>query len=191
MSSKSLCLTTLSLLTLVCTVFRLGQARDRSLTVPMDQYERTLRALKQYRILAEEDDGALLQATEESVEPDDYYADAPRLIRLLTLIGDLPAGAVPADSELYQGKLVAAVKSFQSRHGLEPDDRIDTMTDAREGIYFRKGPAPDSSSDNVCDCRCHEERRGAFFQDIYGMTRPSKRNLRRNESRPNEECCVS
>jgi hypothetical protein len=27
--------------------------------------------------------------------------------------GDLPAGAVPADSELYQGALVEAVKRFQ------------------------------------------------------------------------------
>lgn len=128
MSAKSLCITTLSLLTLACTVFRLGQARDRSLTALVDEYERTLRALNQYRVLAEEDDGALLQATEESVEPGDYYADAPRLIRLLTLIGDLPAGAVPSDSELYQGELVAAVKRFQSRHGLEPDGRIDTTT---------------------------------------------------------------
>jgi murein L,D-transpeptidase YcbB/YkuD len=87
-----------------------------------------LRALNQYRLLAERDDGALLQATEESVEPGDYYADAPRLIRLLKLIGDLPAEAAPADSELYQGELVAAVKRFQSRHGLEPDGCIDTTT---------------------------------------------------------------
>jgi murein L,D-transpeptidase YcbB/YkuD len=127
MSSKPL-LTTLILLTLACTVFRLGQARGRSLTVPLDEYERTLRALNQYRILAAEDDGALLQATEEPVEPGDHYADAPRLIRLLSRIGDLPAGGVPDDSELYEGELVTAVKRFQSRHGLEPDGRIDTTT---------------------------------------------------------------
>jgi murein L,D-transpeptidase YcbB/YkuD len=116
MSSKSL-LTTLILLTLACTVFRLGQARGRSPTVPVDEYERTLRALNQYRVLAAEDDGALLQATEEPVEPGDHYADAPRLIRLLSRIGDLPAGGVPDDSELYEGELVTAVKRFQSRHG--------------------------------------------------------------------------
>jgi murein L,D-transpeptidase YcbB/YkuD len=62
------------------------------------------------------------------VEPGEYYADVPRLIRLLSLIGDLPEGAVPTDSELYQGALVAAVKKFQSRHGLKPDGRIDTTT---------------------------------------------------------------
>jgi murein L,D-transpeptidase YcbB/YkuD len=126
-SSKSL-LTTLIVLTLACTVFLLGQARNRSLTVPVDEYERTLRALNQYRVLAAEDDGALLQATEEPVEPGDHYADTPRLIRLLSRIGDLPAGSVPDDSELYEGELVTAVKMFQSRHGLEPDGRIDTTT---------------------------------------------------------------
>jgi murein L,D-transpeptidase YcbB/YkuD len=94
----------------------------------MDEYERTLRALNQYRALAAEDDGALLSATEEPVEPGEYYADVPRLIRLLSRIGDLPEGAVPTDSELYQGALVAAVKRFQSRHGLKPDGRIDTTT---------------------------------------------------------------
>jgi murein L,D-transpeptidase YcbB/YkuD len=87
-----------------------------------------LRALNRYRALAAKDDGAFLPATEEPVEPGESYADAPRLIRLLSLIGDLPAGAVPADSELYQGALVEAVERFQSRHGLKPDGRIDTTT---------------------------------------------------------------
>jgi murein L,D-transpeptidase YcbB/YkuD len=94
----------------------------------MDEYDRTLRALNQYRVLAAEDDGAFLQATEEPVEPGDYYADTPRLIRLLSRIGDLPAGDVPDDSELYEGELVTAVKRFQSRHGLEPNGCIDTTT---------------------------------------------------------------
>jgi murein L,D-transpeptidase YcbB/YkuD len=94
----------------------------------MDEYKRTLRALNQYRVLAAEDDGALLQATEEPVEPGDHYADTPRLIRLLSRIGDLPPEDVPDDSELYEGELVTAVKRFQSRHGLEPNGRIDTTT---------------------------------------------------------------
>jgi len=119
---------TLSLLILACTVFRIGQPIDLSSTVPMDEYKRTLRALNQYRVLAAEDDGALLQATEEPVEPGDHYADTPRLIRLLSRIGDLPPEDVPDDSELYEGELVTAVKRFQSRHGIEPDGRIDTTT---------------------------------------------------------------
>jgi murein L,D-transpeptidase YcbB/YkuD len=98
------------------------------LTGPLDEYERTLRALNQYRVLAAKDDGAILPATEKPVEPGEYYADVPRLISLLTRVGDLSAGAVPADSELYQGALVEAVQRFQSRHGLEPDGHIDTTT---------------------------------------------------------------
>jgi murein L,D-transpeptidase YcbB/YkuD len=94
----------------------------------MDEYERTLRALNQYRVLAAEDDGALLPAAEKPVEPDAHYADVPRLIRLLSRLGDLPATEVPTEAELYQGELVTAIKRFQSRHGLEPDGRIDTTT---------------------------------------------------------------
>jgi L,D-transpeptidase YcbB len=130
MRSKFLSLIILSLLILACTVVRIGQASaaDRSLTFPRDEYERTLRALNRYRALAARDDGALLPATEEPVEPGEYYADTPRLMRLLSLIGDLPADDVPVDSKLYQGALVEAVKRFQSRHGLKPDGRIDTTT---------------------------------------------------------------
>jgi murein L,D-transpeptidase YcbB/YkuD len=128
MISKSLSPTILSLLTLACTVFPLGQANEQSLTGLTDEYERTLRALNRYRLLAAEEDGAFLPATEKAVEPGEYYAYAPRLMSLLSRIGDLPAEAVPAESELYEGALVAAVQRFQSRHGLEPDGRIDTAT---------------------------------------------------------------
>jgi L,D-transpeptidase YcbB len=126
-NSKTL-LATPILLILALTVFRPGQARDRSLTVPLEEYERTLCALEQYRVLAAQDDGAPLQATGEPVEPGNHYDDTPRLIRLLTLVGDLPEGSVPDDSALYEGELVAAVKRFQSRHGLEPDGRIGPAT---------------------------------------------------------------
>jgi L,D-transpeptidase YcbB len=118
----------LSLLILACSVFQIGQSIDQSSTAPVDEYERTLRALNQYRVLAAEDDGALLTVPEEPVEPGDRYADTPRLIRLLSRIGDLPAESVPDDSELYDGELVGAVKKFQSRHGLEPNGRIDATT---------------------------------------------------------------
>jgi murein L,D-transpeptidase YcbB/YkuD len=127
-SSKSLSRKILSLFTVAYTAFRLGQASDRLLKCPMDEYERTLRALNQYRALAAEDDGVLLPATENPVEPGEYYAGVSRLIRLLSRIGDLPVAAVPTDSELFEGELVAAVKRFQSRHGLKPDGRIDTTT---------------------------------------------------------------
>jgi murein L,D-transpeptidase YcbB/YkuD len=84
--------------------------------------------LSQYRVLQANDDGELLPVTEEAVEPGEPYDGVPRLIRLLSLIGDLSAEAVPANSQLYEGELVEAVKRFQSRHGLEPDGRIDIPT---------------------------------------------------------------
>ncbi len=118
----------LSLLTLACAVIGIGQPINQSSTAPLDEYERTLHALNQYRVLAAEDDGAILQSTEEPLEAGDQYADAPRLIRLLTRLGDLSAESVPADSELYEGELVEAVKRFQSRHGLAPNGRIDRTT---------------------------------------------------------------
>jgi murein L,D-transpeptidase YcbB/YkuD len=127
-SSKSRCRIILSLLTLASAAFPLGLANEQFLANATDEYERTLRALNHYRALAAEYDGTVLPPTEEPVEPGDSYAEAPGLIRLLTLIGDLPPSAVPADSDLYQGPLVEAVKKFQSRHGLEPDGRVDKAT---------------------------------------------------------------
>lgn len=127
----------LSLLTLACTVLQIAQPIDRSSTVPMDEYERTLRALNQYRVLAAEDDGALLQAAQEPVVPGDHYDDIPRLVRLLSRIGDLSAEDVPEDSELYEGELVEAVKRFQSRHGLESTGRIDKTTLAQLNTPLR------------------------------------------------------
>jgi L,D-transpeptidase YcbB len=118
----------LSLLILACAAFRMEYARERSLPRLMDKYERTLRALDQYRALAAEDDETLLPATGEAVEPGDSYAGAPALVHLLSRLGDLPADAVPDQPEVYQGALVEAVKRFQTRHGLEADGRIEATT---------------------------------------------------------------
>jgi murein L,D-transpeptidase YcbB/YkuD len=98
-----------------------------------------LNALEQYRILVAEDDGAIPPETETPVEPGDRYAGVPRLIRLLTLLGDLPSDAVLAGPDSYEGALVTALQRFQSRHGLEPDSRIDKMTLAQlnEPLGFR------------------------------------------------------
>ena len=118
---------TLSVLILSCAVFQLGHARLRSPAVPLDEYERTLRALDQYRALAAESDEVFVPVT-GTIKPGDSYSDAPILIRRLVLLGDLPADAVPADSQVYEGELVEAVKRFQSRHGLKPDGRIEATT---------------------------------------------------------------
>jgi murein L,D-transpeptidase YcbB/YkuD len=93
-----------------------------------DDYQRTASALAQYRVLAESDDAAILPSTKKPVEPGEHYSGAPRLIRLLVRIGDLPTDTSATASDLYQGALVTAVKRFQTRHGLEPDGRIGKAT---------------------------------------------------------------
>jgi murein L,D-transpeptidase YcbB/YkuD len=113
---------------LACVCSLPQQARDKSLLVRMDECGLTLNALEQYRVLAAEDDGAILPETEKPVEPGEHYEGIPRLIRLLLRLGDLPADADLTDLDLYQGALVTAVQRFQSRHGLDPDGRIDKAT---------------------------------------------------------------
>jgi L,D-transpeptidase YcbB len=120
---------TLSMVTLAIAGSFPAQAADGSTS---NEYRRTLTALDHYRVLASEDDGEILPATKKPVEPGGHYAGVPRLTRLLTLVGDLPANAVPAhsdlDSDVYDAALVAAVKRFQTRHGLEPDGRLGKAT---------------------------------------------------------------
>ncbi len=103
------------------------------------EYRQTLSALERYRILASEDDGEILPATKKPVEPGDHYGGVPRLVRLLTRIGDLPTESRPADSDLYDPVLVAAVKRFQTRHGLEPDGRLGkgTLAQLNTPLSFR------------------------------------------------------
>jgi L,D-transpeptidase YcbB len=96
---------------------------------PFAGYNRTLQALQRYMQLAPQDDGEKLPDSKKPVAPGDPYDGVPRLTRLLRLLGDLPANApIPADSNLYQGALVDGVKSYQTRHGLKPDGRLDQQT---------------------------------------------------------------
>jgi L,D-transpeptidase YcbB len=94
-------------------------------------YRRTMQALQTYMTLASKDDGEQLPApaTKKPIVAGDNYPGVPRLIRLLKLVGDLPADAnVQADPPIYEGSLVEAVKSFQRRHGRDPNGKIDAQT---------------------------------------------------------------
>ena len=96
---------------------------------PFDGYRRAEKALLTYLVLAREDDGELLLATKKAVEPGESYPGVARLERLLRRLGDLPADApVPANSQIYDGVLVDALKHFQERHGIDPDGRIGKST---------------------------------------------------------------
>jgi murein L,D-transpeptidase YcbB/YkuD len=96
---------------------------------PYPMYQRTIQALRTFMQLARQDDYEVLPPAKKPVAPGNLYPGVPRLIRFLRLVGDLPDGvALPANKTIYQGPLVDAVKSFQRRHGLTPDGRIDAST---------------------------------------------------------------
>jgi murein L,D-transpeptidase YcbB/YkuD len=96
---------------------------------PYPGYQRTVRALQSYLQYAKEYEGAPLPAAAKTIAPGDAYPGVPQLIRLLKLVGDLPADAnVPADVTVYQGALVDAVKHFQARLGRTADGKITAQT---------------------------------------------------------------
>jgi L,D-transpeptidase YcbB len=96
---------------------------------PYPGYQRTIQALHTYLEFAKEYEGKSFPAIQKTIAPGDSYPGGPQLIRLLRLVGDLPADAnLPADDSVYQAPLVDAVKSFQRRHGRTPDGRIGAQT---------------------------------------------------------------
>jgi L,D-transpeptidase YcbB len=96
---------------------------------PFAGYRRTEQALARYVELAPSDDGEKLPAVTKPIDLGQTYAGVPRLARFLRLVGDLPPDAVPpADSQIYGGPLVDAVKHFQLRHGLDADGRLGPAT---------------------------------------------------------------
>jgi murein L,D-transpeptidase YcbB/YkuD len=95
----------------------------------LPEYRRLQTALLKYIQLAQEDDGEKLPMPPSAVLPGTPYEGIPRLSRLLRRLGDLPETAViPANSQIYDGPLVEAVKRFQERHGLHSDGGLDQDT---------------------------------------------------------------
>lgn len=106
---------------------------------PYPGYRRTMNALKTYLQLAREEDTELLPEATKPVEPRQAYSGVPRLVRFLRSVGDLPADApVDPGRSVYQGALVDAVRSFQQRHGLVADGRIDARTLAELNVPLKR-----------------------------------------------------
>ena len=96
---------------------------------PYPGYQRTIQALRAYLEFAKEYDANQLPPIQKTIVPGDSYPGVPQLIRLLRLVGDLPADvSLPSDGTVYQAPLVDAVKNFQRRHGRAPDGRITEQT---------------------------------------------------------------
>src|SRR5215831_56059 len=96
---------------------------------PFAAYKRAKAALLRYFDLARKDDGEQLPVPSKTVAPGSRYSGVPRLVRFLQLVGDLSPGAsVAADTNLYEGAVVDAVKRYQLRHGLQADGRLGAQT---------------------------------------------------------------
>jgi L,D-transpeptidase YcbB len=96
---------------------------------PYPGYQRTIRALHAYLEFANGYGGNQLPAIQKTIAPGESYPGVPQLIRLLRLVGDLPADAsLPTEGTVYQAPLVDAVRSFQRRHGRVQDGRITVQT---------------------------------------------------------------
>lgn len=85
-------------------------------------YQRIKATLAHYRELALLPPVTLPPAVKgKKVEVDAPYPQAGELRALLTMVGDLPAGAAPDADDKYTKELAEGVKRFQARHGLEAD----------------------------------------------------------------------
>ena len=116
-----------------------ARARDVEATLaalepPYPGYRVLASLLARYRVLAA--DTSLIAPRARggagAVRPGDLYDDAPVLRRLLAALGDLApetsAGEVRVDPRIYDSALVAAVHSFQDRHGLVVDGILGPAT---------------------------------------------------------------
>ena len=89
---------------------------------PHSGYRRAEVALAQYMKLAAEGDGDPVPMPSKTVRPGETYAGIPQLVQRLHHLGDLASTDGASESPtVYKGPVVAAVKHFQTRHGLEPD----------------------------------------------------------------------
>lgn len=96
---------------------------------PYPGYLRTIQALHRYLQIEKQYDGKPLPTVQKTIAPGSPYEGVPQLTKFLRLVGDLPVDAtVPTDATVYEGPLVDAVKSFQRRHGRDPDGRLGAQT---------------------------------------------------------------
>lgn len=92
-------------------------------------YKRTEMALQHYLQLSAKGDGPLVPDVQKSIVSGGAYSGTAQLFQRLQLFGDIPRNAViDADSHVYGGVLVNAVRLFQERHGLESDGKLSEDT---------------------------------------------------------------
>jgi murein L,D-transpeptidase YcbB/YkuD len=97
-------------------------------------YRRMVAALERYVSLARSSDGPPLPSIKNSVHPGEPYSGVQELAERLRQLGDLPVNAPMPASKIYGEPLVSAIKTFQQRHGLQPDGVIGRATLEELGV---------------------------------------------------------
>lgn len=107
----------------------------RALEPPFYHYRRLVSVLQTYRLLAADSSLAALPDIPRGLRPGASYPGAPKLRRLLTLLGDLTdstaVNRVAEGDTLYDDVLAKAIKRFQRRQGFGPDGIIGDSTRLR------------------------------------------------------------
>jgi murein L,D-transpeptidase YcbB/YkuD len=107
---------------------------------PYDGYRRAEAALPDYLKFSIQGDVARIPAPERSIHPGQPYAPIPQLVARLRQLGDLAASQdVLADTGIYSGAVVDAVKHFQGRHGLTQDGVLGagTVSELNKPLAYR------------------------------------------------------
>ncbi|MDD2660322.1 MAG: L,D-transpeptidase family protein [Methylococcales bacterium] len=100
----------------------------------LQQYQKLKTALAAYRLLARKSPVFQLRS-EKTIKPGDNLPQFEELQRFLTSIGDIAGDEAGAGkSTRYTGKIVAGVKQFQLRHGLDADGVIGKGTVAAMNV---------------------------------------------------------
>jgi murein L,D-transpeptidase YcbB/YkuD len=103
------------------------------------QYEALRRMLARYRSLTSGTNAPALKLSGRTLVPGERDERVPALRRLLARLSDLPDAASRAGpGDVYDDPVVAGVKRFQLRHGLEPDGVIGTQTQAALAVPIER-----------------------------------------------------
>lgn len=105
------------------------------------RYRDLVSTLARYREIARLGGWKSLPAPARPVGPGQPYSDVPLLRARLRAEGDLPASAPQIRTKLIDPETAAALKSFQFRHGIDPDAVIgpQTLVELNQPVERRLG----------------------------------------------------
>ena len=96
---------------------------------PYPGYQRDIAALQKYLQMAKEEVRDPLPQVQKPVAQGQNYEGLEKLVKRLQVLGDLPSSvSVPPGSQSYSSAVVAGVKQFQNRHGIEAQGKLGPQT---------------------------------------------------------------